>query len=374
MGQTFRKQATPFTQTERKGWVLTLTAQETTGLLPKRKPEQLGLFTETNRPVTGRHMESIERFLEETPDWALPSIILAVTPGNVAQEAGAISVDTDQIRVLDGQHRIEALSNLIHRWQIAAPRDDTNETRKRLDAILVQELPAVIFEVRDNRDQRQLFAWFARNKPIEPAVREFFDESDPFNKAAKAAMDQSALLRDSVTWKTTNLPGKGEDSSKLLTLNQIKQIAATVRIGIRRAPKPADREACREKKVQQELQDNLVEFFDRFLPECLPNYQALSNLELLDRNIKTDRNVSYACHFPVMRLAANVWARWKLDRKQDPENLAPVIGKLDLRSADPDNALEKELGVMTGTKKFQKARDKSWEEATAGILQKAAAE
>ena len=101
MGQTFRKQATPFTQTERNGWVLTLTAQETTELLPKREPEQLSLFTETNRPVTGRHMESIERFLSETPGWALPSIILAVTPGSVAREEGAISVDTDQIRVLD---------------------------------------------------------------------------------------------------------------------------------------------------------------------------------------------------------------------------------------------------------------------------------
>ena len=75
MAQTLQKQATRFTQTDRNGWVFTLTAKDIIELLPPRAPEQLSLFTENNRPITGRHMESIERFLIDTPSSAMPSII-----------------------------------------------------------------------------------------------------------------------------------------------------------------------------------------------------------------------------------------------------------------------------------------------------------
>ena len=105
MAETLQKPATRFTQTDRTGWVFTLTAKDIIELLPRRSPEQLSLFTETNRPITGRHMESIERFLTDTPTWAMPSITLAVTPNKITERNGAISVDTDDLKILDGQHR-----------------------------------------------------------------------------------------------------------------------------------------------------------------------------------------------------------------------------------------------------------------------------
>ena len=121
---------------------------------------------------------------------------------------------------------------------------------------------------------------------------------------------------------------EGENAPKLLTLNQLKGIA------IRRTPKPADRDDQRwEADTQQELQERLVEFFDTFLP----SYQVLDKPREIEKNIRRDRNVSYACHPQVLRLMANTWARWRFDRQMGPDTLAAAIGEFNLRTADPEN-------------------------------------
>ena len=80
MPDTISKEAMPFVQTERKDWVLKMTPEELVQLLPSRNPEQLSLFTNTNRPIATRHLGDIETFITDTPDWALPNITLAATP------------------------------------------------------------------------------------------------------------------------------------------------------------------------------------------------------------------------------------------------------------------------------------------------------
>ena len=69
MSDTLKKPAQKFTQTERTGWILKMTAKEIAQILPRREePEQLSLFTDINRPITSRHLDSIERFLTDTSD------------------------------------------------------------------------------------------------------------------------------------------------------------------------------------------------------------------------------------------------------------------------------------------------------------------
>ena len=364
MGETLNKLATQFNQTDRNGWILKMTAQEITNLLPTRPPEQLSLFTETNRPITFRHLTSIEYFLENTPNWAMPSITLAATPGRIKALKNSIEADSDDLYILDGQHRVQAFSNLIHKWEIDAPRDESNVTQEKLNRITNQELPVVIFEVDSKQDQRQMFAWFARNKPIEPAVREFFDESDPFNKAAKAAMDRSTTLESLITYKVRTVPPKDRD---FLSLNNLKDIATTIQLGIRRPAKAEDREACWQQENQSALQQRLVEFFDAFLPSCQPNYQILTDRATFRQKILAERSVSYALYPQVVRLMANAWARWT-DSGRQPEPLANCIGSLKMRRADPQNDAENSLQIVKAVnKKFQGTRDKIWDEATTFI-------
>ena len=369
-------EAIQFNQPGRTGYMLKMTVEELVRVLPARQPEQLSLFTDINRPIAPRHLGTIERFLRDTPDWAMPAIVLSARPGEIRTRGKKIAAEPGAVDVLDGQHRLQAFSNLLHQWEMDAPRDDTGETRKKLDQLREQELPAVIFEVQSNAEHRQMFAWFARNKPIEPAVREFFDQSDPFGKVAKEAMERSQVLQEHVTWKSRNLPQRGEDALKLLTLNQLKEIATTIRVGIRRSPTAAQREQCWEPDTQQELLERTVSFFDAFLPGCQPNYRVLDNPGELAKDIRGDRNVSYACHPQVIRLMANAWARWRFDRGMDPEPLQAVIGALNLRSADHENVLQQDWQVLArrGTSmRFQGLRHESWEKATTEILRLAGA-
>ena len=362
---TFTKKAMGFTQTDRTGWTLNMTVDEIIQMAPAREPEQLvfNLFGETNRPITGRHLESIERFLEDTPDWAVPAIILAADPGTVSEKGGRITAETDEIRILDGQHRIQAFSNVIHEMQIATGGESQpGDTQDRLDNMRTQELPVVILQVKDKRDQRQIFAWFARNRPIEPAVREYFDESDPFSKAAKAVMEDSRILDGNVTYKVKTVPPKDRE---FLSLNNLKEMAITIQLGIRRTPRAEDRTACWETETQEALQKNLLEFFDDFLPSCRPNYEILSEPAGIRSKILQERSISHACHPLVIRLIANAWARWTKEYEREPEKLASYIGQLKLKRADPLNDLEDSFGVITGDKKkFQGIRHKSWEDAT----------
>ena len=77
------KEATQFNQPGRNGYLLKMTTQELIQILPARESEQLSLFTETNRPITPRHLGGIEKFLTDTPNWAMPAIVLSARPGNI---------------------------------------------------------------------------------------------------------------------------------------------------------------------------------------------------------------------------------------------------------------------------------------------------
>ena len=364
MSPQFKTEATEFKQTNRTGWVLKLNPIQIKELGVERAPEQLSLFTDTNRPITGAHLTGIERFLNDFEDWAMPSIILAAGPNIVQKQARTISFNTEDIKVLDGQHRIQAFSNIIHDWEITAPKDETGTLAEKLERIKAQELPVVIFEVKDNRDQRQLFAWFARNKPIEPAVREFFDESDPFGKAAKVAMEESVLLKERVTYERKTLKPK---DTEFMTLNNLKDIAITIQLGIRRSPKAEDKTACWQTDVQEDLQKKLVEFFDDFLPTCGPEYELLQRPQELRSRILSQKSISYALNPQVIRLIANVWAR-HTQAHHPAEKLADHIAGLSFKRADPLNHVDHEFQLTNDKKRFKGIRDQAWEDATTSII------
>ena len=111
---SLNREATQFNQPERTGYMLKMTTQELVQVLPPRPEEQLSLFTDTNRPITPRHLGSIERFLSETPDWAMPAIVLSARPGDIQVKGKKITAEPGALEILDGQHRLQAFSNLLH--------------------------------------------------------------------------------------------------------------------------------------------------------------------------------------------------------------------------------------------------------------------
>ena len=351
-------------QSGRTVWNVHLTVDELLKVAPIRDQDSMTLFTETNRPVTTRHRDGIVKFLTEYTDWALPPVALAARPGQITNNGNAVSLPADgSINVLDGQHRVQALHQRQARLADQQAADPDGQAQGERAKLLAEGIPVIIYEVNSNEEQAQLFSWFGRSRSVEGAIREYYDRSDPYGASSKEAIVGSSTLNGRVTWHTASVPKKGEEANALLTFRELKSLATAIENGIRRPPTPEQRKACREDKALEALTNDLVEFFDDFLPSCTPVYTELKG------NIRHDRAISHALHPQTLRLIGNTWARWKRDRNQGPQNLREVVSNLNMRMADPGNDLIGRLALMDGlTLKFKRTADKAWDDATATLL------
>ena len=372
MSEPITKEAMEFIQTDRTGWVTKMNIREIIQLLPRRSLEQLPLFTETNRPISENHLRGIAKYLDETPNWAMPSIVLATDANGIGNGAakGTIEIQPESLRILDGQHRVQALSNFTAKLAEDAERQvatgpGTNEAQIRLNEAMDSELPVVIFQVKSIDDQKQMFAWFARNRPIEAAVRSWFDQSDPFNNAAKSAMTTSTVLKGRVNHAKERITAQ---DNHLLTLTDLKRISFTIAAGLGRHPNKRDIETYLQPEHQDQLQDHLVSFFDDFLPTCGPEYARLGDPDQLNIELSYLRNGTYAFDALTIRLFADAWARWTVEQNQPPEQLARYVSELNLLKTSPDNDLQRTFGVINSeTKRYRGVSDRSWTAASAHI-------
>lgn len=363
------KPANTFIQGERRGWTTTLTVKELTDIVPIRPETQLSLLTETNRPITTKHRNSIESFLLTTPNWAMPAITLSATPDRIKEAQNRIEAEPQDLKILDGQHRIEAFNNVLNQLEADSARDPDGEDAATLVHLSSQQLPVIIYEVKTLAEHRQIFAWFAKQKPIEPAVRDFFDESNAFSKAAKTAMEVSETLKERTIWQKPSVPKTGPDSNNLLSLKQLIEITMAMETGLGKAPTPKQREQYHQQQAQQKMVGKVIEFFDKFLPNCMPNYINVVG------NIRADRNTSYALHWDIIRLVAHTWAKWNQEAGNNPNQLLRTIGQLNLRAEHRQSTLVEELKVADITTraglKFKKLRDPAWAQAAELLLNKA---
>lgn len=369
MPDAFHKPAIQFTQSGRRCWTTTFTAEELRHLLPPRQPEQLLLLTDTNRPINQRHLNALARFLRDTNDWALPPLVLSATPDVITAKDGTISAPASALTTLGGQHRLQAFADLFDRLEVDTAPDPDRESAQLLASLRSQELSTTIIEVESTAQHRQIFAWFAKTRPIYTATREYFDNSDPYSKAAKTAMERSAILADRVVYAASSVPKRGEDSRKLLFLRNLKEMATVMDLGTAKAPRARDRELAWQPENQDRLVQALIDFFDTFLPSCTPNYDIMNDPQGLTARINAHRNQSWALHTNTLRLMTNCWARWTFDRRQDPAQQAPLVGSLKLRMADPGNDMQNALGLVSGPRlRFEKAHSPACQKATNHIL------
>ena len=313
-----------FVQNGRRCWVTSTTIEKAAGLtLPPQGGQQISLFDTPNRGIDDPHVNTIAKYLE-TPHWSLPALILAVLPGALPETTrGQMVCDTAVLRVLDGQHRIKAMSGLVA----------ANNTE-----LAAQELAVVIIEVRDSQDQGHIWQDFARNKPITGAWRDAVDNDSPFVRAAKLSGDNSAVLKGRVRVGRRALR---HDDPELITLGGLKQIAVTIALGIQRAATSRNQTPYETESRQKELSERMQGFFDRFLPMCRPNYDLIAETEGFGATIRSHRYDSCAYDTPALNLFANVWARW-LEAGRDESTLAQCIGRLNLNKSAPQNWLSKQ--------------------------------
>lgn len=351
-------QAIPFNQNGRQCWVTKLPINQILNLtLPDHHGQQLNLFHITNREIEQPHANELAKYLT-TPNWALPSIILAAPRGTAKPNAkNELTADTKSIKVLDGQHRIQAMLDLAR---------NGHENQAEL---LEQEIAITIIEVKDPNDQANIWLDFARNKPITGAWRDAVDNAKPFVRAAKLAIEDSSILKNRTLIGKTKI--KGHRDTELLSLTDLKTITATIALGIRRAPSPKNQAAYESPERQEELKNRLVHFFDQFLLACRPNYDLLANPQTIGQHIIFQRTHTCAYDAPILNLLAEIHARWA-ESQRDEKRLAEYLGRISLNKADPDNRPAR-LGLYDPTRETYEpaAKKQLWSQAAIAIREEA---
>ena len=421
MAVPLRKEATQVAFNAQTAWMLKFTLRELQDIFKSVERRTPGSpYALLSRPVTPSHQTAIEQYLAENEDWVIDTISLAAPTGAITQASKTINFDPGLISILDGQHRINAIINLLRRLEENAQSDRTNRSQNRLSSLLREEIPALLYEVATPVDQQRLYHLFSNRLPFNPHdVRSLYvsespeetaiaeqqdhlDEAtepphpdrprvslrgirnlastfttgqrhserapDPFDTASHAAIASSHILTARM------LPHhRGPDAqAPFLTEANIKDIATTIQLGIGRTASQEDRAASTQPDNQATLRKNIITFFDVFLPQCLPNYDILGTEQNFETRFITSKSNSYALDPPVIRLIANTWARWTIDYAHQPEPLAVHIGNLKMAKADPLNDIETSFSLVHGQRKrFQNPLHPAWEQATAKIIKDA---
>ena len=117
-------------------------------------------------------------------------------------------VENKALFIIDGQHRRRAISQLLHDL-----RADLNRAND-LEKTEAQQVLVTLYVCQHERDMKQLFAWMAKNKPIESNTQELFDSSDPWNNATQDIRDDTDLLKGRINLNKATL---GRNDEYLLT-------------------------------------------------------------------------------------------------------------------------------------------------------------
>ena len=348
----------PFIQNERRCWVTTINAKDATEISVPEQGEQmsLGLFDHTNRAVEPPHVNSISKYLEK-PNWALPALILAVLPGTIPETGTKtqLPLESKSIRILDGQHRIQAL-----RQRVLGGDQEIGR----------QEIAVIIMEVADGEDQKEIWLDFSKNKQIEGAWRDAIDNKNPFNRAGKMAEGISGTLRNRVKVEHRNI-----DETKdiqLITLSWLKRVSTTIAIGLQRNPGTRIQAVYQPAEKQEELRDRIVRFFDEFLPQCLPNYAEINEKPQFGRTLREIRSETHAYDAQVINLLADVHARW-VEEGRDEGDLAVFVGAMNFNKRASENWLSQH-GVHDFAKYAAPKEKATWGNASIKIAKEAKGE
>ena len=277
MQGTIEKQANSYIQGTRTVYNFTMTFQEVEENLRRRLPEDFAQMLETNRAMDPKRVSALEKYLTDTPDWVLQPLTLAASasatdfsPNGTDPGCGHLTLNHDDdtpIRIIDGQHRRQAIHQLIDKEQAAVAATQAQNWRG-------QEIAVTLFIEDASKKLRQMFADIAEAKPIDRATRTRFNTSDPFNNIAQSVEADSQLLRTRIdTAKTTTQIARSE---YLMTGSELKDIVSIL-LTAKTMNKPTGQMALEFSTPQKE--EESIELCISFLDSFLPNvHDDLSNI------------------------------------------------------------------------------------------------
>ena len=325
---TFEKPAIAYQQGNRNVYSFVMDLEEVKRYLPLRTAEDANQIKGTNRGLVPSHIRRIKYYLEDTEEWVLPAITLAVSTQSVvfssseSGDVGTIQVSNDDdnertlFRIVDGQHRRHAIEDLMAEYEEKDP--------ELWATIGSSGLSVTLYEESDPAKIRQMFATMALARAIDRNTQQQFDSSNPFNNAAAYAVQNSEMLAHGQRVNTQR-QSLQRASDEFVTHNDLKDIAIALTFGVPvRAPSQTQIKYHRTADQQNKLYENMKMFLDEFLPECSQHLSDLRAGDIPAAHVSIIRTDRWIFEPAFVKLIAGCYQMWT-DSDSDADALSQYI-------------------------------------------------
>ena len=355
----FQTEAIQLQQGRRDIYLFGLTLTQIDDLLPSRSDDRLNTIQDANRALAPRHAANIRRYLSETENWVLGAITLAISPESIRYEDGTLTVTQDSehpLRIIDGQHRRRAIANLL--------ADPTTP-----DQYAGQSLAVCLYAEAELRNQRQMFASMAEQKPIDKTTRLEFDATDPFNNTARWAGECAPLLRDRINRNKGGTISTRDET--LLAGGDVKDLVTILTLGyggkVTQNLKKHHLQEQEQAKMRQQIAD-----YCQLLTDARPELNEVASGQVPAAHLPIKRNDSWALDPAFLRLAAGCCYAWR-QTSADTGPLRDTIAGLELsKSALLHDDLMAQLNLLNPQNgKLVSRSSPEWRNAIQTICQNA---
>ena len=375
---TFEKPAIAYQQGNRNVYSFVMDLEEVKRYLPLRTAEDANQIRDTNRALVPSHTRRIKYYLQETAEWVLPAITLAVSTQSVdftpAEDGavGTIQVSNDDdnertlFRIVDGQHRRHAIEDLMADYEATNP--------DLWASVGGNGLSVTLYEESDPIKLRQMFATMALSKTIDRNTQQQFDSSNPFNNAASHAVKNSKMLANGQRVNTQR-QSLQRLSDEFVTHNDLRDIAVALTFGVPvRAPSQTQIKYYREATQQNKIYENMTVFLDEFLPECSQHLSDLMAGDIPAALVSLRRADHWIFEPAFVKLIAGCYQNWT-DSDSDTDALSQHIRTMNFdRAVALGTTAVEDLELVDHSPRASKPIRKTspvWKEAAVKICQAA---
>ena len=285
--------------------------------------------------------------------------MLAISPEAVRYEDQTLTVGDDHehpLRIIDRQHRRRAIANLL----ADAPS---------LEEYADQSLAVCLYAEGELRNQRQMFASMAEQKPIDKTTRLEFDATDPFNNAARWAGEYVPLLQSRVNRNKGGTIGARDES--FLAGGDVKDLVTILTLGYGGMVTQNLKKHHLQEHEQAKMQEQISEYC-QLLTDARPELNEVATGQVPAAHLPIKRNDSWALDPAFLRLVAGCCYAWR-QTSTDTGPLRDTIAGLELsRSALLHDDLMAQLNLLNPqTGKLISRSGPEWRNAMQTLCQQA---
>ena len=318
-------------------WIITAAAQVEMLLqaVSRAPDDHYGRQTEIQRPLYKSHCDELARHYKQVPNWVIAPFVFTSDIEALDIKGGEFQDLRQDVILLDGQHRTQALHIAVEDLQ----KVGTADALAKRTALLESWVSLQFIENRGPADASQLFVDLNKGKRVSQAELAYLDGRDPIVNIIKDALETTEWVKERTDTSRTTPPASSDD---VFTIGVLKTVLKAIETGIKVSIPAARRSVLATDDGRREAAATLAEFF-AWLPTARVEYVNLQRVA--DLNVPDERTRHYAYDARFLVLLAETWARSK-SSGPNPAALADRLQAMNITRNDPAGDLDRHLGLL----------------------------